>query len=441
MERRRSSILPSSKSQASGTCHVRQAPADDPQLLNRQSLNSSTLILLCSLLSFLLVPLALEAQLQSAGSGSGQSIRLGDAVMVPGTDEALVPVYLTSEVEIQTWQMGLEYDELLLNLVEVEFTGTESETLNPILLPTLSAASIVGFEVVYPGPDYLPSGDGILAALLRFEWIGAPPIPSPSGLAIPIDVVDLETLPISMTSTGGAVIVPETQSGSVVIHDYPLILVEETTATLVDSEILIPVRAWTSGPSSTFMMGLEYDELLMTQFIVNGSDLDSMTSGDWSLSTEITANGTIVTIETPVTLPALNGETLGFLRVDRPGNQPGEPGWGPWLIDLNPLQCQIDGNPVSYLEPGSVTWISHFIRGDANLDSALNIADAETILGACYMGKPVDCEDAADTNDDGALDVSDVVTVLQFLFSGSPTPPAPFPDAGSDPTGDLLNCD
>ena len=53
----------------------------------------------------------------------------------------------------------------------------------------------------------------------------------------------------------------------------------------------------------------------------------------------------------------------------------------------------------------------------------------------------MDCEDAADTNDDGALDVSDVVSVLQFLFSGSPSPPAPYPDAGSDPTPDLLDCE
>ena len=88
-----------------------------------------------------------------------------------------------------------------------------------------------------------------------------------------------------------------------------------------------------------------------------------------------------------------------------------------------------------------MTWISWFMRGDANLDSNLDIADAETILGACYLGIPVDCEDAADTNDDGALDVSDVVSVLQFLFSGSPSPPAPYPDAGSDPTPDLLDCE
>ena len=88
-----------------------------------------------------------------------------------------------------------------------------------------------------------------------------------------------------------------------------------------------------------------------------------------------------------------------------------------------------------------MTWISWFMRGDANLDSNLDIADAETILGACYLGIPVDCEDAADTNDDGALGVSDIVSVLQFLFSGSPSPPAPYPDAGSDPTPDLLDCE
>ncbi|MFL2857315.1 MAG: dockerin type I repeat-containing protein [Planctomycetota bacterium] len=388
------------------------------------------------------LPAIAEAQMQSSTSGNPQSIRLGEAIVVPGTAEALVPVYLTSEVEIATWQMGLEYDELLLNLVDVEFTGTESELLDPILIPTLNQNSnLSGFQVVYPGPDFFPTGEGLLAAFLRFQWIGTMPIPSPSGLSIPINLIDLETLPISMTSPSGLVTIPETQSADVVIHDYPLILVEESMAPLTAEDFLVPVRAWTSDSASTFMMGLEYDELLMTQFTVTGSDADRLSNGNWDLTIQTTPGGVICTLVTATPLPPLNGETLGFLRIDRPGNQPGQPGWGPWTIGLNPDNCEIDGTPVAYLEPGSMTWISWFMRGDANLDSNLDIADAETILGACYLGIPVDCEDAADTNDDGALDVSDVVSVLQFLFSGSPSPPAPYPDAGSDPTPDLLDCE
>lgn len=383
----------------------------------------------------------LEAQLQSAGNGNSQSIRLGNAVVFPGTNEALVPVYLTSEVDIQSWQMGLEYDELLLNLIDVEFTGTESELLDPILLPVISGTSMVGFEVFYPGPDYFPADAGLLAAFLRFEWIGTGPIPVPGGTSTEINVIDLESLPVAITSPNGLVLTPETQSGSVVALDYPLYLLEETTATLVETTALVPIRAWSQGPSTTFMMGLEYDELLLTQVVVDGSDLDALSGGSWTLTSTPTATGLVCTIESTLVIPALDGQIIGFLKVDRPGNLPGEPGWGPWALNWQAANCEIDGEPVSYLEPGSIRWISHFIRGDANLDSSLDIADAETILGACYMGLPVECEDAADSNDDGSLDISDVVSVLQFLFSGSPSPPLPYPDAGSDPSADNLNCD
>ena len=135
------------------------------------------------------------------------------------------------------------------------------------------------------------------------------------------------------------------QSADVVIHDYPLILVEESMAPLTAEDFLVPVRAWTSDSASTFMMGLEYDELLMTQFIVTGSDADRLSSNGWDLTIEMTPAGVICTLETSTPLPPLNGETLGFLQIDRPGNQPGQPGWGPWTIGLNPGNCEIDGTP------------------------------------------------------------------------------------------------
>jgi len=336
--------------------------------------------------------------------------------------------------------MGLEYDELLLSLTEVEFTDTLSEPLDPLLLAQSNGNSLTGFQVTYPGPDYFPAGESQLAAFLIFELAPGLPSPPQSGTVLPIGIIDLESLPISMTSPTGIEFTPDTQSGNVVVHDYPLFLIEESTATLLEETVLIPLRAWSQKPASTFTMGLEYDELLLSQFIVANSDLDAMTGGLWNLTVTPTVTGLICTIECGAPLPTLNGEILGFLEVQRPGNQPGEPGWGPWILGLDGDNCFIGVNPVTSLEAGSVTWVPLFVRGDANLDSSLNIADAEAILGACYMGVPVDCGDAADTNDDGSLDISDVVTVLQFLFSGSPSPPAPYPDPGSDPTDDTLNC-
>lgn len=79
-------------------------------------------------------------------------------------------------------------------------------------------------------------------------------------------------------------------------------------------------------------------------------------------------------------------------------------------------------------------------RGDANGDSAVDLADAIRILDTLFGGStaPV-CEDAGDTNDDGAFEISDAIMLLSALFSGGAIS-APYPDCGVDPTPDLLPC-
>jgi hypothetical protein len=82
-----------------------------------------------------------------------------------------------------------------------------------------------------------------------------------------------------------------------------------------------------------------------------------------------------------------------------------------------------------------------FIRGDANSDGAVDISDPISVLSFLYLGGPPPaCRDAADGDDSGVLDLSDPVYVLSKLFLGGPPPPAPFPDAGGDPTADSLDC-
>jgi hypothetical protein len=134
-------------------------------------------------------------------------------------------------------------------------------------------------------------------------------------------------------------------------------------------------------------------------------------------------------------LPALSGETLGFLVIAMPLSVPGS-----WVIDLVDGASFVDQSPVGNLLDGVITWWDHFIRGDANLDGSIDLADVDTILAGAYRGVPFPCPDAADINDDGAIDISDAITALQYLFSGSPQPPAPFPDPGPDSTDDPLGC-
>jgi len=82
-----------------------------------------------------------------------------------------------------------------------------------------------------------------------------------------------------------------------------------------------------------------------------------------------------------------------------------------------------------------------FIRGDANRDGAVQIADAITVLGVLFQGQVADpCADAADANDDGSVDIGDAIWTLAYLFSGGPAPPAPSAAPGPDRTADSLLC-
>ncbi|MFN0057200.1 MAG: FG-GAP-like repeat-containing protein [Planctomycetota bacterium] len=82
-----------------------------------------------------------------------------------------------------------------------------------------------------------------------------------------------------------------------------------------------------------------------------------------------------------------------------------------------------------------------FDRGDCNLDSGFNIADAIFLLNVLFGGgTPPGCADACDTNDDGLLDVADPVALLGTLFSAAGPLPSPYTVCGEDPTPDVIDC-
>jgi hypothetical protein len=76
-----------------------------------------------------------------------------------------------------------------------------------------------------------------------------------------------------------------------------------------------------------------------------------------------------------------------------------------------------------------------FIRGDANHDGALDLADVlflgDLLFGA--EGPEFPCREACEVNGDALIDVADLVAILGHLFLGAPPPGAPFPSCGGDP--------
>jgi hypothetical protein len=102
----------------------------------------------------------------------------------------------------------------------------------------------------------------------------------------------------------------------------------------------------------------------------------------------------------------------------------------------------IDGQASDPFPLEVVPPLPQFIRGDANLDSVVDLSDAVKILLYLFAGGSAPCLDALDVDDSGAINLTDATRNLAFIFQGGAPPPAPFPAPGPDPTGeDELGCE
>ncbi|HIO71796.1 MAG TPA: T9SS type A sorting domain-containing protein [Flavobacteriales bacterium] len=108
--------------------------------------------------------------------------------------------------------------------------------------------------------------------------------------------------------------------------------------------------------------------------------------------------------------------------------------WNVW-IDFNQDGDFEDNGELAFQEEQRP-----FLRGDANGDGNLDIADMMYIYSFLFQGGGnFTNPDAADVNDDGEINITDGVYLANYLFLGSvPTLPEPFETPGLDPTEDNL---
>jgi len=87
----------------------------------------------------------------------------------------------------------------------------------------------------------------------------------------------------------------------------------------------------------------------------------------------------------------------------------------------------------------------HYLRGDANDDGTVNIADPiYTINERVREGPGFNCDRAADSNGDEMVDLSDAMYTIHYRFLGGAPPPAPFGEECADEArsdDDTLSCD
>lgn len=70
------------------------------------------------------------------------------------------------------------------------------------------------------------------------------------------------------------------------------------------------------------------------------------------------------------------------------------------------------------IQPGAT-----FLRGDANGDSKISVADVVYIINYLFKGGPAPSPlDKANTNCDGTISIADIVYLINYLFKGGPPP-------------------
>ncbi|MEM7167650.1 MAG: hypothetical protein AAF581_19510 [Planctomycetota bacterium] len=112
-----------------------------------------------------------------------------------------------------------------------------------------------------------------------------------------------------------------------------------------------------------------------------------------------------------------------------------------FLIEISKICVDVDtfGNDgigvLSYVDLAyRIYRPSRFLRGDANVDGSINIADAIAILTSAFTPFPPPCADALDSNDDNAVNIADAVYLLAHLFNQGPAPMSPWGVCDKDPT-------
>jgi dockerin type I repeat protein len=132
------------------------------------------------------------------------------------------------------------------------------------------------------------------------------------------------------------------------------------------------------------------------------------------------------------------------LQVESPAIDAGKASKAPTEdFDGRPRPQDGDGDGVSEVDMGAfeaAASLPKFIRGDANADGRIDIADAIWIISELFRKGPLTaCRSAGDVNDDGHLNLTDAAYLISFQFSRGFAPPAHFPGCGADTTdeGDL----
>lgn len=389
-------------------------------------------------------------------------LRIGTASASPGQTFE-IEVTADHELPLEGYAFPLVFDPSAMRIDGFTVVGTalESFTLQ-IFAPVVD--NVAGFATITamidaspPITEALPVG--LDQPILRIQGTVLPG--AQAGTTVPVEVP--ETLgPTGVVAAfienGGIGYPPDRIDGSLTIDPTTTLRLRVGSRPgTAGGTVSQPIVLDTDRALLGFGLGVAYDTSALDAVTVElGPDVPVADFFDSDIDDalgEITVS-TILDVAPPIDQqidPGLDHEVLDIT-------------WsiGSTVPDGAILELLIEdglGNPpqsVHFLDVLGTTWVPDtfpgfifvsastpmFIRGDANVDATLSLADPVVVLEGLFNQGQLACADAADSNDDGAIDISDAVELLSHLFAGGATPlPMPFPDAGEDPTdGDPLDC-
>ena len=284
-----------------------------------------------------------------------------------------------------------------------------------------SLATIVGDATGFLDSSPEPGLNQYEVRGLLFGLSSAPASCS-SEVSVPVNSVSLPTL---TAQPGQALVLPvsaslelPTEGFSIPVDYDPLLFtIEDADLSGSDAEGAEYFLVETDGVQGLTNLFLLYDSFDIDHIPAGASRTLCQLSGRVH---EETPTGTVIALELPA--------TAGLPPVSAVIVQNNGAGYSPSRTNG---EINVAGNPVSA-----------FIRGNANNDANIDLADAVTILEFLFSsGATPSCLSALDANDDDAVNVADAVQVLDFLFSGgAPLPPPGNGTCAIDPTPGSTTC-
>ena len=394
-------------------------------------------------------------------SGQDYVLSVSDGTIPEGGSGSLaVTLDSSAGADVQGWSYGACNDTSFLVCTDA-VSGSTTETVKNGGPPDFNQIAIftdgftVGVVICFTGCAVLVPGTGYELNVATYDGIA-------EG-ATSVDLCDTLGSPpvVTVMVVNGASIPPGQNSGSVDVVGVPdpeytynaakssanynpadgnasasvAISITETD----NSGLGAPFPNETQG----FSMGLSHgSEVVATAvnltlpFTADFAE-DSIYSGGWTIGVVYSfTGGNPLSFATETVVISADYETGGSMA----GDEDGATVALAWSDGLGspPVANVIVVNGASLdavTDDGSITLnpvvtLDH-VRGDANGDERVNIADGVWIISELFLNGPAStCPIARDANNDSLADAADAVYIFNYRFLDGPQPAAPFPDCG-----------